>query len=81
MTIIMKLGYVILLAAVAIDAAPVEDDIVVIAADGINEMNSRERRSSDPTRSEIPWHLDRIDQREPKLDGEYEAFAEGIAAK
>ena len=77
MTVITKLGYLILLAAVAINAAPVEDDIVVIAADDIDEVYSRERRSSDPSRSGIPWHLDRIDQREPKLDGEYDAFAEG----
>ena len=77
MTVIMKLGYLILLAAVAINATPVEDDTVVNAADGIDEVYSRERRSSDAIRSEVPWHLDRIDQREPKLDGEYEAFAEG----
>ena len=73
----MKLGFLIFLAAVVINAAPVEDDIVVNAADGIDEEYSRERRSSDPTRSGIPWYLDRIDQREPKLDGKYDAFAEG----
>ena len=74
----MKLCCLILFASVTIHAAPVEDDMVVTAADELDEAYSRETRSSDPaTRSGIPWHLDRIDQREPKLDGEYNAFAEG----
>ena len=81
MNAIMKLSFLILLASVVANAAPVQDDLVIAAAvdntdDGIFDRDSR---SSDLTRSEsgIPWHLDRIDQREPSLDGKYNPFANG----
>ena len=79
MNAIMKLSFLILLASVVANAAPVQDDLVIAAAvDNTDGIYSRESRSSDSTeRLGIPWHLDRIDQREPYLDRKYNPFANG----
>ena len=77
MSIIVKLGLLVLLALVA-NTAPVKDDLVTAALDDIDAVHDRESRSSDSSEEpEIPWHLDRIDQRKAKLNGEYNAFANG----
>ena len=77
MTNIVKLGVLVFL-ALAANAAPVQDDLVTAAVDDIDGLNGRESRSSDSMEEPgIPWHLDRIDQRKPKLDGKYRAFAKG----
>ena len=80
MTVIMKLGFLIFLASVVVNAAPVQDDLVAAAVDDTDAVNGRDSRSSDSTRRPgIPWHLDRIDQRKPQLDGKYTPFANGKA--
>ena len=75
---VVKLGFLILLASLVANAAPVQDDLVMATVDDTDEVHIRESRSSDPTkRLYIPWHLDRIDQRKPELDGKYNGFANG----
>ena len=77
MSIIVKLGLLVLLALVA-NTAPVKDDLVTAALDDIDGVHNRESRSSDSSEEPgIPWHLDRIDQRKAKLNGKYNAFANG----
>jgi len=66
--------------SIAANAAPVQDDLVIATVDNIDEVQSRETRSSDPFSLRpvgIPWHLDRIDQRKQKLDKKYNSFANG----
>ena len=81
MNAIMKLGFLILLASVVANAAPVQDDLVIAAVvDNTDGIYSRESRSSDSTERlaiDIPWHLDRIDQRKAHLNGKYNPFANG----
>ena len=80
---IMKLGFVILLASVVVNTAPVQDiDDVVIGAvvddtDGVDGRESRSLPFDYARRLGIPWYLDRIDQRNPQLDKKYNAFANG----
>ena len=77
MNTIVKLGFLILLASVIANAAPVQDDLVIAAVvDDTDGAYDRETRSTNST-GRIPWHLDRIDQREPHLDGKYNPFANG----
>lgn len=75
----MKLGFLTYLASVAVNAAPVQDDLVVAPVDDTDDPHDRETRSSGSTgRLNIPWYLDRIDQRKPRqLNGKYNAFANG----
>ena len=56
-----------------INALPVEDGHLVAAIDG-NEVQKREVRS---LTDGLGWHLDRIDQRERKLDGKYCPIGQG----
>ena len=84
MNAVIKVGFLILLASVVANAAPVQDDLVIAAAvdDASDGMHSSERRSSDVTRRiGLPWHLDRIDQRSSHLDGKYTPFANGKSIK
>ena len=86
MNAVIKVGFLILLASVVANAAPVQDDLVIAAAvdDASDDMHmhSSERRSSDVTRRiGLPWHLDRIDQRSSHLDGKYTPFANGKSIK
>ena len=75
--VVVKLIFLILLASIVVNAAPVQDDLVMTTTDD-DEVFMRESRSSNPTkRLNIPWHLDRIDQRQPALDGKYNGFANG----
>ena len=75
MNAIMKLSFVILLASVVANAAPVRDDLVIAAVgDGADDGDRQTRSTDDGT---VPWHLDRIDQRTPHLDGKYNPFADG----
>ena len=77
MSIIVKICLLVLLALVA-NAAPVQDNVVAAVGDYTNGVHGRESRSSDSKgESGIPWHLDRIDQRETTFDGKYNAFANG----
>ena len=72
----MKLGFLILLTTVIANAAPVQDDLVIAAV--VDDTDDRETRSADSTRRpSIPWHLDRIDQQKPQLNGKYNPFANG----
>ena len=77
MTLIVKLGFLVLL-ALAVNAAPVQDDLVTAAVYDVDGLNGRESRSTEPMEEPgIPWHLDRIDQRKAKLNGKYKACANG----
>ena len=76
MNVLEKLSLLILLASVVANAAPVQDDLVIAAVANIDGVHERETRSSG-NRLGIPWHLDRIDQRTPHLDGQYNPFANG----
>ena len=75
----MKLLFLIILAPSIFNATPVQDNILAAAVDDIDGLlHGREERSPDSTSSpEIPWYLDRIDQRKPKLDRKYNTFANG----
>ena len=78
MSIIVKLCLLVFLALVA-NAAPVQDNVVTAVVDYTDGAYGRESRSSDSIGEPgIPWHLDRIDQREATLDGKYNAFANGM---
>ena len=78
MSIIVKICLLVLLALVA-NAAPVQDNMVVAVVDYTDGVHDRESRSSDSTGEPgIPWHLDRIDQRETTFDGKYNTFANGM---
>lgn len=74
MNVLVKLS-ILFLASVVANAAPVRNDLVTAAVDDIDEVYDRQRRSPDATA--IPWHLDRIDQRQPQLDGKYNVTANG----
>ena len=63
---IMKIGFLILLASVIANAAPVQDDLVIAAV--VDDVDDRETRSADFV-GRIPWHLDRIDQQSSHLLG------------
>ena len=63
MNVIKKLGLLIILVVVVVNAAPVQNNV--------------SRSTHGATRQGIPWYLDRVDQREPQLDGKYKPFAEG----
>ena len=78
---VMKLGFLIFLVSIVVDAAPVQDDLVIAATvDDVDGGHRRESRSSSARRLKtIPWHLDRIDQQRPPLDRKYNAFASGKA--
>ena len=76
MNVIEKLSLLILLASVVANAAPVQDDLVIAAVDNIDGVHDRGTRSS-TEKPRLPWHLDRIDQRRPKLDGQYNTFDYG----
>ena len=76
---VMKLGFLVFMALAVANAAPVKDDVVLAVVNDINGVHSREGRSTEKT--EVPWYLDRVDQRKPKLDGKYNAFANGNVAK
>ena len=86
MNVIMKFSFLIVLASVVTNAAPVQDDLVIAATmDGADD-GDRETRSTDdgsggmvePFHDDtVPWHLDRIDQRNAHLDGKYNPFANG----
>ena len=73
----MKFGLLILLALAVANAATLQGGniMMVVDGDGIHERESRSSNSEKELR--IPWNLDRIDQREPELDGKYESFASG----
>ena len=75
----IKLLLLIILTSGVINATPVQDDVSIAAANGIDELlHDREERSSGSTRRPgIPWYLDRIDQRKSQLDGQYNAFSNG----
>ena len=74
----MKLSFLIFSVLVVIaNAAPVQDDLVIAAVGDIVGVHDRETRSS-AKEPDLPWHLDRIDQRRPHLDGQYNPFAKGI---
>ena len=86
MNVIMKFGFLILLASVVANAAPVQDDLVIAATMGSADDGDRETRSTDDGSGgmvepfhdgTVPWHLDRIDQRNAHLDGKYNPFASG----
>ena len=76
MNVIEKLSLLMLLASVFANPAPIQDDIVIAAVPNIDGVHDRETRSSTKEPS-LPWHLDRIDQRRPHLDGQYNPFANG----
>ena len=85
MNAIMKFSFLILLALVVANAARVQDDLVVPVVDGADD-GDRESRSTDDGSGgmvepfhdgTVPWHLDRIDQRNAYLDGKYNPFADG----
>lgn len=77
MNVIMKLCFLILLALVVANAVPIQEDLVIAAQDDDNDSDRGIRSINDTTRTGIPWHLDRIDQRKPQLDGKYNTFADG----
>ena len=78
MSVIVKLGLLAFLALVA-NAAPVQDNVVTAVVDYTDGVHGRDSRSPDSMGElGIPWHLDRIDQRETTLDGKYNAFANGM---
>ena len=78
MSIIVKICLLVLLALVA-NAAPVQDNLMTAVGDYTDGVHGKKSRSSDSMREPgIPWHLDRIDQRETTLDGKYNAFANGM---
>ena len=67
-----------MLLALVANAAPVQDNLVTAVGDYTDGVHGRESRSSDTMgESGIPWHLDRIDQRETAFNGKYNAFANG----
>ena len=76
MNVIEKLSLLMLLASVVVNAAPVQDDLVIAAVANIDGVHDRETRSSTKEPG-LPWHLDRIDQRKPQLDGQYNTFDNG----
>ena len=84
MNTIMKFSFLILLASVVANAAIVQDDLVIAATVGADD-GDRETRSTDDGSGgmvdfhdgTVPWHLDRIDQRNAHLDGKYNPFADG----
>ena len=92
MNVIVKLSFLILLTTVVTNAATVQDDLVIAAVSGADD-GDRETRSTDDGSGAIhdgsggvvepfhddtvPWHLDRIDQRNAHLDGKYNPFANG----
>ena len=64
--------------ALLANPAPVQDNVVTAVGVYTDGVHGRESRSSDSTgESGIPWHLDRIDQRETTFNGKYNAFANG----
>lgn len=73
----VKFGLLILLALAVSNAAILHggDIMMVVDGDGIHDRESRSSNSEEELK--IPWNLDRIDQREPELDGKYESFASG----
>ena len=75
MNTVMKFGFLILLASVVANAAPIQDDLVIAATVDGGDDGGRETRSTDD--GTVPWHLDRIDQRKSHLDGKYNPFANG----
>ena len=78
MPTIVKICLLVLLALVA-NAAPVQDNLMTAVGDYTDGVHGRDSRSPDSTGEPgIPWHLDRIDQRETTLDGKYNAFANGM---
>ena len=86
MNAIIKFSFLILLTSVVANTAPVQDDLVVAATMGRADDGARETRSTDdgsggmvePFHDDtVPWHLDRIDQRNAHLDGKYNPFANG----
>ena len=76
MNVIEKLSLLMLLASVIANAAPVQDDLVIAAVANIDGVHDRETRSS-TNEPGLPWHLDRIDQRRPQLDEQYNTFNYG----
>ena len=85
MNVVMKFSFLTLLASVFANAVPVQDDLVVAATMGVADDGARETRSTDDGsggmvefhNGTVPWHLDRIDQRNAHLDGKYNPFANG----
>ena len=75
----MKFAFLMFLASGVINATPVQDDVVMAVVDGSDGVfHDREQRSFDSTKGPgVPWELDRIDQRKSRLDGKYNAFANG----
>ena len=76
MNTIMKFSFLILLASVVANAAIVQDDLVIAATVGADD-GDRETRSTDDGSGgmvepfhdgTVPWHLDRIDQRNAHLE-------------
>ena len=75
MDLILKLGFLMSLASVVANAAPVKDNLVIALVDDADGVHDRETRTE---RLGIPWYLDRIDQRKSRqLNGKYNAFANG----
>ena len=78
---IMKLGFLISLVSVVAKAVPLQDNLMIAAEvdDNIDSAHDREARSFFTSRVPLglPWHLDRIDQQKPPLNGKYNPFANG----
>ena len=73
----MKLGFLISLASVVANAATVQGDGIMMVAEVDDGDGAHARESRSPEGLGIPWYLDRINQQEPVLDGEYDTFASG----
>lgn len=71
----LAIGFLIFLAAVVVNAVPILEELVLAVEEDTDQIRSRESRSINALG--VPWHLDRIDQQGPLLDGKYKPFRKG----